>query len=62
MNKILSIESIYVGFGVKPVLSKLKTRENSKEREFRSSAESFFIKLVEKFVEKGPLKYKVVVG
>ena len=56
-QNLLSIESIDVCFGAKRVLSKLKTTEKSKEREFCSSAKLFLIKSVKKC----PFKYKVVV-
>ena len=50
-QNLLSIESVDIGFGAKRVLSKLKTTEKSKEREFCSFSNSFLIKLVEKLVE-----------
>ena len=58
-ENLLPIESINVGFGAKRILKTLKTAEKSQERQFRQEARSFLARLLEKILERSPLKYKL---
>ena len=58
-ENFVSLASINVGFGAKAVLRKLATTEKTLEREFRKGAQALLIRLIEKLIEKCPLKYKL---
>ena len=55
---LLPLESIQVGFATKAVLRQLNTTEKSLERAFRKNVQDFVIRLLEKIIERGPLKYR----
>ena len=59
MHQFFSLlESIQVGFATKAVLHQLNTTDKSLERAFRKNVQDFVIRLLEKIIELGPLKYR----
>lgn len=55
----LPLESIEVGFATKTVLRRLKTTQKSLEKGFRENIQKFLIRMLQKIVERSPLKYRL---
>ena len=57
---LLPLEAIEIGFSAKVVIRSLKSTQKSLERDFRKNVQKFVIKVVQKILERSPLKYKLI--